>query len=169
MTEQDWMADQIEVSVSGFFTTEHYLETEAGALGEIKMPAFGRESTFRGADGRELVAEQTSLWKQQFELREGGEVLGEAWPKGVFRRDIILLFQGQQYVLQPAGVFTRNWYLADPAGTALLKIEPQGIFRRGAVLTILAAMDVALLIFAYYLVQKRWQAETAAASAAAAS
>jgi hypothetical protein len=51
----------------------------------------------------------------------------------------------------------------------LLEVQPRGIFRRGAYLTILGPVEADLLAFVYYLVNVRWQEQTAAASAAAGS
>jgi hypothetical protein len=50
----------------------------------------------------------------------------------------------------------------------LLDIQPRGVFRRGAYLTILEPMNIDLLVFTYYLVNARWQEQSAAASSAAA-
>ncbi len=46
----------------------------------------------------------------------------------------------------------------------LLEIRPRGIFRRGALLTILGTVDAALLVFTYYLVYTRWREDAAAAA-----
>jgi hypothetical protein len=58
------------------------------------------------------------------------------------------------------------------AGTTLLEIQPRGVLKQGAYLTILAEVDADLVAFAYYLVHMRKQeqaASVAAVSAAAAS
>jgi hypothetical protein len=167
MTEAEWSADWIEVAVAGFFTTRHTLGSAAGTLGLLTVPGFQRSSTFQGADGQELTMRQASFWKQEYELRAGDELLGRAWPAGFLRRDLVVQFQDQEYALQPAGFWTRAWRLVDPQGAALLQIEPRGVFKRGARLQVLAEVELALLVWAYYLVHKRWEAEAAAAHAAA--
>ncbi len=71
--------------------------------------------------------------------------------------------------MEPAGFWSRGWHLIDEAGTTLLEIQPRGIFRRGAYLTIIGPVDADLLVFAYYLVNVRWQEQAAVDSAAAGS
>lgn len=163
-TQESWVADTIKVTVSGVFNTRHYLEMETGALGELTCFAFRPSGVFRAADGRELTVRRTNWWRRWYELQEGETVLGSAHPRGVFRREIVVQFTGQEYVLEPAGFWNRCWRLTNDEGTKLLDICPRGLFRRGAHLTILDTVDVALLVFTYYLVHARWQEEAAAAS-----
>ena len=168
MPDDSWLADGVEVTVSGTFTTHHRLDTAAGCLGELTLPAFRRGGIFRAADGRELSVRRTKWWRGWYEMSEDGVVLASARPRGAFRREILIAFAGQEHTLTPAGFLRRGWLLGDGAGTVLLEIQPRGVFRRGAYLTILAPVDADLLAFAYYLVQMRWQEESAAAGAAAA-
>ena len=49
------MIEQIEVDVTGFFTTHHCFETRIGAWGEITFPAFSDQGIFRREDGHKLV------------------------------------------------------------------------------------------------------------------
>jgi hypothetical protein len=163
-----WPTDEIEVSVSGAFTTHHRVHMATGALGEFTFPTFRTSGVFRATDGRELTVRRTSLWRGQRELREGDAVLCRAWPRGFFGREIVVQFKGQEYALRPAGFWTRSWRLTDGVYRALLEIRPRGVFRRGAYLTVMVLVDADLLVFAYYLVHMRWQEEAAAASAAAA-
>jgi hypothetical protein len=112
----------------------------------------------------ELTVRRTNWWRRWYELQEREMVLGSARPRGVFRRETIVQFTGQEYVLGPAGFWNRRWRLTNDEGTILLEICSQGLFRRGAHLAILDTVDVALLVFTYYLVHMRWQEEASAAS-----
>lgn len=169
VTQEEWRTDEIEVAVSGLFTTRHSLQTETGVLGELTLPAFSKGGIFRAADGRELVLERTSWWRGWHELREDGIVLGTARPQGFWRRTTSVGFRGAMYELAPAGFWSRGWHLIDEAGTVLLEIRPRGVFRRGAYLMVLDAVHADLLVFAYYLVRARWQEQSAAGAAAAGS
>lgn len=163
------ITDGVEITVSGFFTTHHFLETVMGGLGKLILPAFDKRGIFYSSDGRELMVERTSWWRGWHELRENGIVLGTARPQGFWRRTMEVGYQGAMYELIPAGFWSRGWLLVDEAGTVLLDIQPRGVFRRGAYLTILEPVNVALLVFAYYLVNARWQEQSAATGAAAGS
>ena len=164
-----WTADEIEVDVAGFFTTHHLMLTPAKVFGELTLPAFRRRGLFRSADGRELIVERTSWWRGWHEMRENGIVLGTARPLGFWRRAMSVGLRGQMYELVPAGFWSRGWYLVDGAGTMILEIQPRGLFRRGAYMVIKGRVDADLPVFAYYLVNVRWQEQAAAASAAAGS
>ncbi len=169
MTQGSWMTDEVEVQVSGLFTTHHCFQTTAGVLGELTLPAFGKGGVFRAADGREVVMERTSWWRGWHELREDDVVLGTARSQGFWRRTMSVGFRGAMYELAPAGFWSRGWRLTDEAGTALLEVRPRSAFRRGAYLTIMEPLNVDLLAFVYYLVNARWQEQSAAAGAAAGS
>jgi hypothetical protein len=164
-----WTSGEVEVDVWGFFTTHHSMQTVTGILGEFTFPAFSTSGVFYSADGRELVMQRTSWWRGWHELRENGVVLGTARPRGFWRRTMSIGFRGLMYELEPAGFWSRGWYLTDGAGTILVEIQPRGLFRRGAYLTIMGPVHANLLVFAYYLVNVRWQEQAAAASGAAAS
>lgn len=167
MAKTAWTLDTIEVDVTGFFTTHHYLQTEEGSLGEFNFPAFSQGGTYRTADGREMLMQKTHWLHTSHELVEGGRVRGTADRRGIFSREIDIQYNGQSYTLQPEGGFGRQgWYLIDAQGLALIEIQPRGVFRQGAFITITAALDADLAAFAYYLVHMRRQ-EDAAASAAA--
>jgi hypothetical protein len=169
MARELWATDEIEVDVSGFFTTHHFLQTAAKTLGEWALPAFRSGGVFRAADGRELVVERTSWWRGWHQLREDGVVLGTARPCGFWRRTMSVGLRGLMYELEPAGFWSRGWHLVDGAGTMMLDSQPRGIFRRGACIAIQCPVDADLLVFVYYLVSVRWQEQAAAASAAAGS
>jgi hypothetical protein len=172
MKRETWLADQVEVTVSGVFTTHHHLQTAAGVLGELTMPAVRKRAVFRTAEGRELVIERTSWWRGTYELQEHGVVLGRARPLGLLRRENVVRFADRDYRLRAAGFWGRVWHLVDdrPAdrGEILVACHPRGVFRRGAILRILRPVDLNLLAFAYHLVNARWQEQSAAAGAAAA-
>lgn len=190
MRHETWLADQVDVSVSGVFTTHHVLRAPAGILGELTLPAVRMRGIFRGADGRELVIERTRWWRGTYELREEGTVLGTARPRGFFRREFILVLGdeltgseslgneplgdeplgdeslgNEPYTLRAAGFWGRIWHLIDRAGETVVEVRPRGPFRRGATLRIFKPVDVGLLAFAYRLVRARWQEQTAAAAA----
>lgn len=169
MPQNALVTDEVEVTISGFFTTHHFLETVMGGLGELTLPALGKSGVFHSSDGRELTVEQTSWWRGWHELRENGIVLGTARPQGFWRRTMEVGYQGATYDLISAGFWSRGWLFVDKLGTVLLDIQPRGVFRRGAYITILEPVNVDLLIFVYYLVNARWQEQSAAAGAAAGS
>ncbi len=165
MEQEFWTTDEIETVVSGLFTTRHSLQTATGIMGELTLLPLRWNDVFRFVDGRKLVVKRTNWWRGWHELWENEVVLGSARPRGMLRREIIIQFGGEGFVLKPAGFWSRRWYLTDGAGTPLLEIRPRrGIFRRGALLTILGTVDAALLVLTYYLVFTRWRQESAAAA-----
>jgi hypothetical protein len=164
-----WAMDEAEVVVSGFFTTHHFVQTATEILGELTLPAFSRGGIFYAADGRELVVRKTHCWRGWHEMREGGIVVGTAHPQGFWRRSMGIGFRGAMYELRPADFWSRGWRLLDETGATAVEIRPRGVFRRGACLTVVEPVSVDLLIFSYYLVNVRWQEQTAAAGAAGAS
>jgi hypothetical protein len=166
MKKEIWTRDEIEVEVSGFFTTHHLLRTEAGTLGELTCPAFSQSATYRTTGGRELLMQKTHWLGTSFELVEGEVVRGNGARPGLFRRDIVLEVDGQQYSLEPEGVFSQGWRLFDARGQQLLELQPRGVFRQGAYLTITGAIDDDLVAFTYYLVHMRQQEDAAGAVAA---
>lgn len=171
MRRETWLADRVEVTVSGLFKTRHLVQTATGILGELTMPAVRKRAFFRTAEGRELVIERTSWWRGTYELREDGTVLGTARPLGIFRRKNVVRFGDRDYWLIAAGFWGRIWHLVgdEPAaqGEIVATFHPRGVFRRGAILRILRAVDLDLLFFSYYVVNARRQEQTAAAGAGA--
>jgi hypothetical protein len=164
--EQDWTIDEIEVEVTGVFTTHHYFETKAGTLGEFTFPAFSKQGVFQTADGRELVMQKRSWLGSAHEVLEGQALRGTADRRGVLSRDILLEFDGKAYTLEPEGIFRQGWFLLDAAGDKLLEIQPRGVLRQGAYLTSKDVLAADLIAFAYYLVYMRQQEDAAAAAAA---
>jgi hypothetical protein len=166
MSNPTWVSSQIEVEVSGFFTTHHYFQTEAGPQGELIMPAFEQRGTFRGSDGRELSVRKTSWLGSSHQLLDGELVRGTADRRGLFSRDILIHVNGQDYVLEPKGIFSWGWLLVDAEGTTVVEIEPRGVLRQGAFLTPYTHLALELVVFVYYLVYTRQQEEAAGAAAA---
>jgi hypothetical protein len=163
--QHTWTFDQIEVEVSGFFTTHHYFETAAGTFGEFTFPAFSQQGVFQTADGRELVMQKTSWLGSAHEVLDGGVVRGSADRRGLLSRDIIVQFDGREYILEPEGLFSQGWFLFDAEGSKLLEIQPRGIFKQGAYLFIRGVVGVDLIAFVYYLIHMRQQEDAAAAAA----
>jgi hypothetical protein len=166
MSQDTWLLNEIEVEVSGFFTTHHYFETASGTWGEFTFPAFSTHGVFHAADGRELLMQKPHWLGTAHEFIEGEAVRGTADRRGLLSREIVVQFDGQEYLLEPKGLLSRGWNLIGAGETILLEIEPRGIFKQGAYVTIVGAIDADLVVFAYYLVHMRWQEDAAAAAAA---
>lgn len=167
MSTKTWILDEIEVDVSGFFTTHHCLQTEAGTLGKFTFPAFNRYGVYHAADGRELLMQKPHWLGSAHELVDGEVVRGTADRRGLFRRDIAIHFDGEEYTLEPQGFFSQGWCLVDAKGNRLLEIQPRGVFNQGAYLTPTGVVEADLIAFTYYVYYMRRQEETAAAAAAA--
>jgi hypothetical protein len=164
MRRETWLADRVEVTVSGVLTTHHLLQTATGILGELTVPALRKRAVFRTTEGRELVIVQTSWWRGTVELREDSAVVGTAQPLGIFRRENLVRFGDLDYRLRAIGFWGRIWRLVDEAGQRLLDLRPRGPFQRGAILSILNPVHLDLLVFTYHLVNTRWHEQTAAAA-----
>jgi len=159
------LAERVEVSVRGFFTTHHRLQAGAGDLGELVLNGFRRCGRLLTADGRELQVCQTNAWRGWHEMRQGDAVLATARPRGAFRRQVDIEFGGQAFVLEPVSAWRSDWRLVDAAGALLLEVRPRGIFRQGAFVDVHGAVDADLLAFVYYMVYNRWREAAAAAAA----
>lgn len=166
MRRETWLADQVEVTVAGVFTTQHAFHTATGALGQLASYAFKRQSLFRGVDGEELTVTRTSWWRGSYELRDATGVVGTAWPMGLLRRENRVQFRTNSYRLVAAGVWGRVWNLLDEAGTTVIVVRPRGVFRRGAILRVMLPVDASLLVFTYSLVSARWHEQASAAASA---
>jgi hypothetical protein len=168
MTQETWMIDEVQVKVSGFFTTHHHLNTEMGALGRFKFPAFAQDATYRTPDGRELLMQKTHWLGTGHELLEGKTVRGTADRSSLFDRGLDLQLDGRQYRLEPTGLLSRDWRLVDQGGNQLLEIQLLGLLSRDArVLVTGIIVEPDLIAFAYYLFYMRYQEEAAAGAAAA--
>jgi hypothetical protein len=164
---EEVVTDEIEATVSGFFTTHHRLESGWGTLGTLTVRGSGARSIFQAPDGPELNLVRTSWWRGTYELIEDGRARATARSPGIFSRRFLIDFDGLSYEVQPAGIFMQTWHLVDGAGVAVLEIRSRGVFRRGAYVTVLGEVDRGLLVFAYFLVYMRWQEMAAAAAAGA--
>jgi hypothetical protein len=160
---------EIEVTVSGFFTTHHSFRSDGGHWGKLTFSAFSDEGTFRREDGRELVMRKVRWIGTAHEMLLGGILRGSADRPGLLSRDEVIGFGGQQYRLQPEGILEDSWYLTDGSGTRLLGLRSRGILRQGATLRIVGPLDPDLTVFAYYLVHSRSQEASALAATIAAS
>jgi hypothetical protein len=168
VSEELLMFEEIEVEVSGFFTTHHRFNTETGLWGELVFPAFAGYGAIQTPDGRELVMQKTHWLGSAHEFVDGDRVRGTADKASWASQDFTIAFDGDEYSLVPEGLFTQGWFLQDKSGTRLIEIQPRGVFRQGAYLTIQGVVNAYLAVFAYYLVHIRQQ-EAAAAVAATSS
>ena len=166
MTNEMSTLDEIEVDVSGFFTTHHHFQTRWGHLGRCTFPAFSQHANYRASDGHELLMQKSHWLGSAHEVVDGGTVRGRADRPGLFRRDIVIEFDGQEYRLEPEGFLSQGWLLFDVEGTKLLEIRPRGVLKQGAYLTLTGAINADLVAFVYYLVHMRQQEDAAATTAA---
>ena len=162
MADKTRIGNEIEVDVSGFFTTHHAFRTPTGTLGEIRFPAFSQYGIFSGAHGRELLMQKTHWLGTAHELVEGEIVRGTADRRGLLSRDMVICFDGRDYTLEPEGLLSQGWFLLDAERFILLEIQPRGILRQGSYLSLYGPVQPALLVFAYYLVYMRQQEDAAA-------
>jgi hypothetical protein len=166
MSDEFWRMSEIEVTVSGLFTTHHHFQTEAGEWGEMRFPAFAQQAVFRTVDGRELEMAKTGWLSSAHELLEGDTVRAVADRPGLLHREMVIEYDGRQYELVPEGLLKQGWFLLDDGGVTLLEIQPRGLLRQGAYVTLTGWVDADLVAFAYYLVHMRKQEDAAAAAAA---
>ena len=166
MSDEFWKVSEIEVRVSGVFTTHHHFQTESGEWGEMIFPAFAQRAVFRTADGRELEMAKAGWLSSAHRLFEGESVRAVADRPGLLHREMTIECDGRAYELVPEGLLKQGWFLVDGAGMTLLEIQPRGVFRQGAYITITGWVDADLVAFAYYLVHMRKQEDAAAAAAA---
>lgn len=168
MSEEYLMLEEVQVEVSGFFTTHHWFNTESEMWGELVFPAFSGYGVIQTPDGRELLMQKTHWLGSAHEFLEGGRVRGTADKASWASQDFVIEFDGEEYFLVPEGLFKQGWFLQDESGTKLIEIQPRGAFRQGAYLTIPGIVNTYLAAFAYYLVHVRQQ-EAAAVVAATSS
>ena len=159
----------IEIDVTGFFTTHHYLRAEWGELGELTFRAFNQGATYEAVDGRKVVMQKSHWLGTAHEMIEGGVVRGRADRPGLLRTDVALQFDGQDYILEPEGLLKQGWFLLDSERHVLMEIQPRGVFRQGAYLSLHAAVELDLVAFAYYMVHMRKQEDAAVVAATSAS
>jgi hypothetical protein len=159
--------DMTEVDVSGFFTTRHRFETASRPWGELTMPAFSNQATFQTPGAQDLLFRKVHWLESVHEVSENGIVRGTADRRGIFDRDMVLRFDGREYLLRSAGLLNQGWYLVDDLGCQLLEVQPRGMLRQGAYLRLFDLLDIGLVAFTYYLVHVRWQEDAAVVAATA--
>jgi hypothetical protein len=167
--KETWTLDEIEVEVTGFFTTHHTLRAERGSLGKFTFPAFSQHGVYYAPDGRELLMQKAHWLGTAHELVDGEAVRGAADKAGLFRRDLDITFDGGTYSLAPEGAFKQGWLLLDAAGNTLAEFQPRGVFKQGTYISIWGYIEADLLAFAYYLVHMQKQEEAAVVAATSAS
>jgi hypothetical protein len=160
------MFKEVEIEITGLFTTHHHFRTASGLWGELTIPAFSEGAIFRRGDGHELVMRKVHWLGTAYELLEGEKLRALADRSRLLSRDFAIDFNGQQYRLEAEGWLGQDWTLCDGWGNCLLEIRPRGILRQRVHLTVNAALAGDLAAFAYYLVHVRRQEEAAGAAAA---
>jgi len=163
--KEELKVDVIEVTVTGTFKTAHVFNAELGILGVLTLKSGKGEGSFVGADDSLLAFNKTSIWKSNYELLQGNEVIASASPpKKKITRAFNLDFEGEIYTLSPGGSKRRSWTIKSSPGQAICEFLPRGALKRGALIWIQSEIPLALLVFGYCLVLKRWQEESAAAA-----
>lgn len=169
MNSKSGMIGTIEVDVTGFFTTHHYLQAEWGEIGELTFRAFNQGATYEALDGRKVIMQKSHWLGTAHEMVDGGVVRGTADRPGLLRTDIAVQLDGQDYILEPEGLLKQGWFLLDAERHILMEIQPRGVFKQGAHLSVRAAIELDLVAFAYYLVHMRKQEDAAVVAATSAS
>lgn len=169
MESKTGFVNTIEVNVTGFFTTHHYLQAEWGDMGELTFQAFGQGATYHALDGRRVIMRKRHWLGSAHEMIDGDLVRGEGDRPGLLRRDIAVQFDGQEYSLEPEGLLKQGWFLLDADRNVLMEIQPRGVFKQGAYLDLRSSIELDLVAFAYYLVHMRKQEDAAAVAATSAS
>lgn len=169
MKTRTGMLGTIEVNVTGFFTTHHYLQAEWGDVGELTFRAFGQGAIYHALDGRKLVMQKRHWLGHAHEMVDGNIVRGTGDRPGLFRMDIAVQFDGQEYSLEPEGILKQGWLLLDADRRLLMEIQPRGVFKQGAYLNLESSIELDLVAFAYYLVHMRKQEDAAVVAATSAS
>ena len=162
MSSQEFLkASQIEISVSGTFKTEHVFNTPEGGLGSLTIKGSKGEGTFNCADDSVLEIKKPSIWKSQYELLEEKNTIGKAHPPKKLKQAFEIDFEGEIFNLDPVGSKSGSWTLTDPQGNGICEVLPRGGLKRGAKINIGAEIALKLLVFVYYLVDKRWSEDAA--------
>ena len=165
MKEQTATLGTIEVDVTGFFTTHHYLRAGWGELAELTFPAFAQCATYEALDGRKITMQKRHWLGTAYEMVDGDAVRAWADRPGLLRRDMAVQFDGRDYWLEPEGFLKQGWFLLDAERRTLMEIQPRGVLRQGAYLTVHSSIELDLVAFTYFLVQMRQQEDAAAVAA----
>ena len=154
--------DQIVVSVSGTFKTEHVFSTTQQVLGKMALNAAKSEGFFLGADKSQLALKKASFWKSVYELTQEDQKIGTASSKGVFKRAFDIQFEDRSFELKPGGSKLRSWSVRNSQGVVVCEFLPRKSLKRGARIRINAELPMSLIVLCYLLVIKRWQEESSA-------
>jgi hypothetical protein len=160
----EFLADVLEVTVSGGFKTEHVFHAADGVLGVLKLNGMISKGEFKGADESIFILEKTNTWKSEYQLTEGSKILGRAKSPKAFRRAFEIEYEGQLLKLKPGGSKLRSWTALDAEQNPICEIRPRGAFKRGGVIQLFAPAALGMLVFFYMLVVRRWQEENSAAA-----
>jgi hypothetical protein len=154
--------DEIIVSVSGTFKTEHVFSTKQHVLGTMALNAAKSEGFFLGADNSQLTLKKTSFWKSVYEITQENKKIGTATPKGALKRAFDITFDGSGFELKPGGSKLRSWSVRNSQGIVVCEFLPRRSLKRGARIRIMAELPMSLIVLCYLLVIKRWQEESSA-------
>jgi|YNPBryantNP2012_1023418.scaffolds.fasta_scaffold48979_2 hypothetical protein len=149
--EQVLVADRIAIRSSGLLPRRHRLLAGEQALGELTV-GVGFTAAFSDAEGRLLRFRRTSLWRGEYGMWEGGQVLGSA-SQPLFQRRFDVRFAGGSFLLFPRGLGLYAWELRDETGAALLTLRWH-LFSGGEIL-LHAPVEGDLLAFVTYLTLMR--------------
>lgn len=151
--------DVVEVVETGFLKTEHVFRTFSEILGAFTLNAGKSSGSYAGSDGSSLRFIKTNFWRSHYDFQQDGAVLGSAAPRGKLSRAFLIQFEEEIYGLFPGGKL-RSWVIKNNHDQVLCEFRPRGVFKRGAIITILSPMSFNLLLFSYCLVNKRWQEQS---------
>lgn len=149
--EESLVADHIKIVSSGLLPRRHRLLAGEQALGELSS-GIGFTAAFSDAGGRELRFRRTSLWRGEYEMQEGGQVLGNA-RQSPFQRRFEVRFAEGSFLLLPRGLGLYLWELRDETGATLLTLRWH-LFSGGEIL-LYAPVESDMLAFVTYLTLMR--------------
>lgn len=149
--EQYLTADRITILSSGLMPRRHRLLIGEEVLGELSV-GLGFTATFGDAEGRQLRLRRTSLWRGEYEVREGRQVLGSAH-QPLFQRWFDVRFADASFLLLPRGLGFYLWELRDETGAPLLALRWR-LFGGGEI-SLSAPVESDLLAFVAYLTLMR--------------
>jgi len=152
-------ADIIEVVETGFIKTEHVFKTLNEIYGVFTLNAGKSGGSYSGSDGSSLKFIKTKFWRSHYDLMKNGAVLGSAAPRGKLSRSFLISFEEELFGLFRGGKL-RSWVIKNNLDQVLCEFRPRGVFKRGAIITILSPLPFNLLLFSYCLVNKRWQEQS---------
>ena len=152
-------ADIIEVVETGFIKTEHVFKTLNEIYGVFTLNAGKSSGSYAGSNGLSLRFTKTNFWRSHYDFQQDGAVLGSAAPRGKLSRSFLISFEEELFGLFRGGKL-RSWVIKNNLDQVLCEFRPRGVFKRGAIITILSPLPFNLLLFSYCLVSKRWQEQS---------